>query len=94
MFKDCSSLTSINVSSFNTSKVTTMKEMFMNCREITSLDISSFNMSKVTNMESLFSGCKKLNTLVVSKTFYPKQATFTTSIQLGMYKDCPMRIVT
>ena len=94
MFKDCSSLTSINVTSFDTSKVTTMKEMFMNCSKITGLNISSFNMSKVTNMESLFSGCKKLNTLVVSKTFYPKQATQTTEIQLGMYKDCPMRIVT
>jgi len=93
MFKNCSSLTSISVVSFDTSKVTTMKEMFMNCSKITSLNISMFNMSKVTNMESLFSGCKKLSSLTVSKTFYSKQATQTTDIQSGMYKDCPMKIV-
>jgi bacterial surface protein 26-residue repeat len=93
MFKDCSSLSSIYVGGFDTSKVTTMKEMFMNCSKITSLNIRSFNMSKVTNMESLFSGCKKLNSLTVSKTFHPKQAAQTTDIQSGMYKDCPMKIV-
>ena len=93
MFKNCSSLSSINVGSFNTSKVTTMKEMFMNCSKITGLSISMINMSKVTNMESLFSGCKKLSTLIVSKTFYSKQAAQKTEIQLGMYKDCPMRVV-
>lgn len=92
MFKDCSSLTSVYVGLFDTSKVTSMKEMFMNCSKITDLNISMFNVSKVTNMESLFSGCKKLSSLRVSKAFCQKQATLTTTIQSGMYKDCPMRI--
>ena len=93
MFKDCSSLTSIYVGLFDTSKVTSMKEMFMNCSKITDLNISVFNMSKVTNMESLFSGCKKLSYLSVSKSFCQKQAAQKYDIQLGMYKDCPMRVV-
>ena len=93
MFKGCSSLTSVYVGLFDTSKVTSMKEMFMNCSKITDLNISVFNMSKVTNMESLFSGCKKLSYLSVSKSFCQKQAAQKYDIQLGMYKDCPMRVV-
>ena len=66
MFRNCSSLTQIDLSHFNTSNVTDMGMMFHGCASLTSIDVSSFDTSKVTNMEYLFSGCNKLTSLDVS----------------------------
>ena len=66
MFKDCSSLTSLDISSFNTSNVTSMNSMFNNCTSLTSLDLSSFNTSKVTNMQYMFYHCSSLTSLDLS----------------------------
>ena len=65
MFNDCESLTSLDLSSFNTSLVTNMSSMFFGCASLTSLDLSSFNTSLVTNMGSMFYGCYKLSTLTL-----------------------------
>jgi surface protein len=43
MFSGCISLENINLSSFNTSKVTNMGAMFMRCSSLESLDLSSFD---------------------------------------------------
>ena len=48
---------SIDLSSFNTSKVTSMSSMFAQCKT-NSLDLSSFNTSNVTDMSGMFSSCK------------------------------------
>ncbi|MDY3026021.1 MAG: BspA family leucine-rich repeat surface protein, partial [Candidatus Faecivicinus sp.] len=53
----CSSLTSLDVSGFDTSNVTIMSWMFAGCSSLTSLDVSSFDTSKVTNMWWMFDGC-------------------------------------
>ena len=37
MFKDCSCLTSLDLTSFNTAKVTNMQHMFANCFELTTI---------------------------------------------------------
>lgn len=54
MFEGCSSLTSLNVSSFNTSKVTDMNSMFAECHYIAELDLSSFDFGEVTDFEDMF----------------------------------------
>ena len=66
MFSNCSGLTSLDLSSFNTSNVTSMKSMFEHCSGLTSLDLSSFDTSKVTNMSRMFSKCSKLTSLTLS----------------------------
>ena len=66
MFDGCSALTSLDVSGFDTSKVTDMSSMFSNCSTLTSLDLSEFDTSKVTNMQQMFSTCSKLTSLDVS----------------------------
>ena len=66
MFWGCTSLTSLDVSSFNTSKVTTMGRMFQNCSSLTQLNVSNFDTSKVTDMISMFWGCTSLTSLDVS----------------------------
>ena len=66
MFYNCSSLTSLDLSNFDTSNVTDMKNMFYKCSSLTSLDVSSFNTSNVTDMEWMFSGCESLTSLDLS----------------------------
>ena len=63
MFANCSSLTSLDVSSFNTSKVKDMSYMFYNCKSLEKLDLSSFNTSNVENMYGMFYNCENLKNL-------------------------------
>ena len=60
MFKDCSSLTSIDLSPLNTGNVTDMSSMFKNCSSLENIDLSSLNTENVTNMSSMFSECSSL----------------------------------
>ena len=66
MFEGCSSLTSLDLSLFDTSKVTNMTNMFAYCSKLTSLDVSYFDTSKVTNMDNMFYGCSSLTSLDLS----------------------------
>ena len=66
MFYKCSSLTSLDLSNFDTSNVTYMDSMFYNCSSLTNLDLRSFNTSKVTAIEYMFYGCSKLTQITVS----------------------------
>ena len=66
MFSGLSSLTSLDVSKFNTDKVTTMQSMFDSCSSLTTLDISSFNTSNVINMKQMFESCTSLTSVNVN----------------------------
>ena len=66
MFENCSGLTSLDVSNFNTAKVINMYDMFSRCSSLTSLDVSSFNTANVTDMFEMFRGCSSLTSLDVS----------------------------
>ena len=65
-FDDCSGLTSLDLSKFNTSKVTDMDCMFGGCSGLTSLNLSNFNTSNVTDMSFMFCGCSGLTSLNLS----------------------------
>ena len=49
-FYGCSKLTSVDASTWDTSKVTSMGGMFLNCSALTSLSVSNWETSKVTKM--------------------------------------------
>ena len=66
MFSYCSGLSSLDVSKFNTDKVTDMSGMFWGCKKLTSLDLSSFNTAKVTYMGYMFYGCSSITSLDLS----------------------------
>ena len=66
MFKQCSSLTSLDVTHFNTSQVTVMRSMFRECKSLTNLDLSNFDTSQVINMSYMFQECIGLNKLDLS----------------------------
>ena len=63
----CQMLTSLNLSSWNTSKVTTMKDMFGGCLRIKSLEVSNFDTQNVTDMEGMFRNCESLISLDLSR---------------------------
>ena len=63
MFSGCSSLTSLNLSNFNTNNVNNMSHMFSNCSSLTSLNLSNFNTNNVTDMRSMFYNCSSLTSL-------------------------------
>ena len=54
MFGELFVLESLDVSHFDTSKVTLMSFMFYNCRLLTSLNLRNFNTSSVNNMTWMF----------------------------------------
>ena len=85
MFDGCSSLTSLDLNGFNTSKVTDIGYMFYECSSLTSLDVSNFNTSKVTNMQGMFYGCSSLTSLDLS-SFNTSQVTNMSSMFSGCKK--------
>lgn len=56
----------IDLSNFDTSKVTNMGSMFYNMRNLTSLNLSNFDTSKVTAMSGMFTYMSNLTTLNLS----------------------------
>ncbi len=66
LFSGCSSLTSLDLSGFDTSSVTNMGYMFSGCSSLTSLDLSGFVTSSVTDMNGMFKSCLSLKSLDLS----------------------------
>ena len=58
MFKDLINITYIDLSQFDSSKVTDMKCMFCNCSNLTSINLDNFDTSSVNNMKGMFSDCQ------------------------------------
>ncbi len=54
MFYKCSSLTSLNLSNFNTDNVKNMSYMFSHCSSLSSLNLTNFNTDYVNNMSYMF----------------------------------------
>ena len=65
-FYDCNSLTTLDVSNWDTSKVTDMSGTFCRCYSLTSLDASNWDTGNVTNMDAMFSYCYSFTSLDVS----------------------------
>ena len=63
MYKDCSSLISLNFSNFKSNNVEDMSYIFQNCSSLTSLNLSNFNTNNVTNMKNMFRNCCSLTSL-------------------------------
>ena len=83
MFSNGISLTTLDLSGWNTSSVTSMKSMFYNCSSLTSLDLSGFNTNSVTSMNGMFFGCNFLTSLDLSGF-----NTSSVTDMIGMFSDC------
>ena len=83
MFYYCKSLTTLDVSNWDTSNVIDMYYMFYNCNSLKTLDVSKWDTSNVTNMHNMFYGCNSLTTLDVSKW-----DTSNVTNMYSMFYDC------
>lgn len=66
MFYGCKSLTSVDVSGFNTSNVTSLYCMFYECAKLENVDMSNFDTHNVTSLTAMFYGCSNLKTVDLS----------------------------
>lgn len=78
MFALCSNLETLDLSHFNTEKVTTMAQMFYGCTKLHNLNIDNFNTENVSYMNGMFEGCSGLDTLDLShfNTRYVRKSGF------------------
>ena len=83
MFMNLDTLTSIDVSGFDTSRVQNMSSMFSSCSTLSALNMGEFDTSKVTDMSYMFSYCSALESLDVS-TFGTSKVTNMS----GMFMYC------
>ena len=60
MFKDCSSLTNVDISGLNCDNVSVLRGTFMNCSSLTEIDMSNNNFSNVTDVLNMLTGCTNL----------------------------------
>lgn len=67
LFRDCTSLQTLDLSYFDTPVATLMNEMFRGCESLTSITFGSgFSTANVTNMKNMFRECYSLTNLDVS----------------------------
>ena len=84
VFFSCSSLTTLDLSGWNTTSVTTMLDMFSGCSSLTTLDLSDWNTANVTDMEGMFSACENLTTIYVGDNWSTEKVTSSD----GMFANC------
>ena len=65
IFSRCTSLTSLDVSGWDTSNVTLLDYIFFSCTSLTSLDVSGWDTSKVVDVSQMF----KADTSIITLTF-------------------------
>ena len=66
MFYGCSSLTSLDLSTFDTSKTTSMSGMFNNCTSLKNVNLSKFNTTSMNSMRLMFQNCTSLESVDIS----------------------------
>ena len=61
MFYNCSSLTSLNLSDFDTSQVTTIYQMFYKCINLEYINIYKFKEIQLNSYNNIFTGVPENN---------------------------------
>ena len=72
LFESCVNILEIDLSRFDTSRVTSMASMFYDCRKLVYINFDNFNTSSVTNMAMMFKYCDLLTELNLEMFRTPK----------------------
>jgi surface protein len=67
MFESCTSISSLDLSSFDTSMVTSMDRMFANCLSLTNLDVRSFVLTVCISFIDMFTNTTRELMLEIEK---------------------------
>jgi surface protein len=83
MFGDCTSLTGVVTTGWDTKSVKYLEYLFGGCTALASADLSSFDTTSLRTATQIFSGCTSLATVDVSGwTFYEAREI------TGMFENC------
>lgn len=85
MFSNCSNVSSIDTSGFNTSNVTNFYGMFKDCTNLENLDVSNINVSSGTDFRYMFSSCNKIKNLDTSSLVSQNATTMN-----SMFSSCKL----
>ena len=66
MFRKCSSLTTLDISTFDTTAAKNMSSIFDDCKKLTNIDLSKVNTKNVTSLNGMFNNCNNLKSLDLS----------------------------
>ena len=83
MFRDCNSITEIDLSNFDDSQLIRMHYMFYDCHSLKEIEISNIKGNKVTDAGFLFGNCYQLKSINLAN-FYPSKNAYVHY----MFKDC------
>lgn len=86
LFNGFTSITSLDLSMFNTEQATSMRAMFYECNSLRTINLSSFNTSNVTDMSAMFAGYNsdmKLESVDISNFDFSNVMTIS-----GMFQRC------
>ena len=89
MFYKCSSLKELNLSNFNTNKVTDMSYMFCECSSLTKLNLCNFTEYKVINVKHMFANCFSLADLKLYNFDLEKIDNYNSK---ELFHNCPARL--
>ena len=89
MFQNDSKLTTIDLSGWNTKKVTNMNFMFYKCTSLNNIIFGdNFDTSKVTQMVGMFNGCTSLEELNISQFNTESLVNTHTNNNNGLFQGC------
>ena len=83
MFYQLTNITKIDLSKFDTSKVTEMVGMFYDCSSLISLNLDRINTSSATNIDYMFSNCSKLNSINLES--FDTKSVYS---MVGLFSNC------
>ncbi len=83
MFSECVTLTSVDFSNFNGSKVENTSYLFNKCNSLENINFTNFNAENVRNMRYMFSECKSLISLNLNNFISSKLIDMT-----GLFSNC------
>lgn len=76
MFFECTSLTTLDLSSLHFSNLITIKACFENCSSLQTLNIENWNLAQATNTTNAFKNCVKLENLSIGNLPDYKASTY------------------
>ncbi len=89
LFKNCSSLLSIDLKNFDTSHIKSFDSLFRGCSSLTELDLSSFDTSSITRIDGMFNNCSKVKTIYVDSAKWGVPTSIQSS---NIFDDCTLLV--
>jgi surface protein len=86
MLFGCTKLTSLDLSSWNTSNVINMVSMFQSCFELKSVNLSGWNINDYVSLLAMFAGCGNLTTIYATPSWDAENVTYSNNMFQGCTK--------